>query len=249
VVTKSIADTLYNIIKPTLQEQKKQSYNRVVFGNRIENKINIPIELLEWLNKVNTCKASKKGLHGAIVMNCNPFTKGHRYLIEQARKKVDLLYIFVVEEDKSFFGFNDRIEMVRLGVQDMQGVVVIPSGKYILSSGTLPGYFEKDKNPYMQFDATDDLEIFGGIIAKEFEIDIRFAGEEPKDPFTKRYNEYMASVLPKYKVDFCEIPRAEIDGHVISASRVRTEMKENNWNEVKKLVMPEVFEYLQEHYM
>ena len=63
---------------------------------------------------------------GAIVMNCNPFTKGHRYLIEQAAGQVDLLYIFVVEEDKSTFKFEDRIEMVRRGTVDLDKVKVLP---------------------------------------------------------------------------------------------------------------------------
>ena len=40
---------------------------------------------------------------GAVVMNCNPLTLGHRYLIEQALKQCDYLMIFVVQEDKSFF--------------------------------------------------------------------------------------------------------------------------------------------------
>ena len=41
-----------------------------------------------------------KGKIGGVVMNCNPFTLGHRYLIEQSLNQVDYLYIFVVEEEK-----------------------------------------------------------------------------------------------------------------------------------------------------
>ena len=43
---------------------------------------------------------------GAIVMNCNPFTNGHKYLIKKARKMVDVLLVFVVQEDKSYFKFD-----------------------------------------------------------------------------------------------------------------------------------------------
>ena len=49
---------------------------------------------------------------GALVMNCNPFTLGHQYLVEYAASKVAKLYLFVVEEDKSEFPFADRIELV-----------------------------------------------------------------------------------------------------------------------------------------
>lgn len=46
---------------------------------------------------------------------------GHRYLIEEAKKQVDFLYIFVVEEDKSCFRFCDRFKMVKDGVSDLGG--------------------------------------------------------------------------------------------------------------------------------
>ncbi|PUU99564.1 [citrate (pro-3S)-lyase] ligase, partial [Acinetobacter baumannii] len=53
---------------------------------------------------------------GAIVMNCNPFTLGHQYLVEYAAAQVVRLYLFVVEEDKSEFPFADRLELVKQGV-------------------------------------------------------------------------------------------------------------------------------------
>ena len=50
---------------------------------------------------------------GAIVMNCNPFTLGHRYLVEYAASQVEHLYIFAIEEDKSIFPFVDRFELIK----------------------------------------------------------------------------------------------------------------------------------------
>ena len=80
---------------------------------------------------------------GCIVMNCNPFTLGHRYLIEKAAKEVKWLYVFVVEEDRSFFGFQDRYDLVKHGVRDIKNVVVLPSGKLMISSLTFVDYFNK----------------------------------------------------------------------------------------------------------
>lgn len=208
----------------------------------------VPEGLKNWLLQVQKYKVDSPGSTGAIVMNCNPFTRGHRYLIEKAKENVDTLYIFVLEENKSFFDFKDRLEMVKLGVADMKDVHVIPSGRYIISTQTLPGYFNKENCPYVEFDATQDLELFAKVIAKEFGISVRYAGEEPIDAFTKRYNEYMSRVLPKHGVEFCEIPRKECDGEVISASRVRKYMKENRWEELSKLVLPQVYTYLKKHY-
>ena len=36
-------------------------------------------------------------------MNCNPFTLGHKYIVEKAARENDNVIIFVVEEDKSSF--------------------------------------------------------------------------------------------------------------------------------------------------
>ena len=50
---------------------------------------------------------------GCIVMNCDPFTKGHLALITYAARACDLLHIFVVEENRSQFPFADRLLLVR----------------------------------------------------------------------------------------------------------------------------------------
>jgi len=76
-------------------------------------------------------------------MNCNPFTLRHRYLIEKALEQCGYLIIFVVQEDKSAFPFEDRLRLVREGTADLDHVAVIPSGKFVLSSLTFSEYFNK----------------------------------------------------------------------------------------------------------
>ena len=83
---------------------------------------------------------------GCIVMNCNPFTSGHRYLIEYALKNVDYLFIFVVEEDQSVFSFHDRFQMVKNGTSDLKNVSVVRSGRLIISLETFPTYFRKEES-------------------------------------------------------------------------------------------------------
>lgn len=214
VVTKYVAEEMYQVcvqegvLKENSQdvtEERKKLFGRDDINNTI-----LPEKLKEWINSIKKYKISNINNAGTIVMNCNPFTLGHRYLIEEAKKKIDVLYIFIVEEDKSFFSFKDRFQMVKIGVSDLENVVVIPSGRYIISTETLPGYFEKEDHPNVNLDATDDLELFAGVIAKEFNISVRFVGEEPKDPFTEQYNREMERILPKFGVSFCEIPRKKI---------------------------------------
>ena len=81
------------------------------FENEIDTFVEDNQEFKKYLDILTKMKNQKNitGKIGAIVMNCNPFTLGHKYLIKESLKKVDYLYIFVVEEDKSIFPFKDKI--------------------------------------------------------------------------------------------------------------------------------------------
>jgi [citrate (pro-3S)-lyase] ligase len=186
----------------------------------------------------------RSGKIGAIVMNCNPFTLGHKHLIEEALKHVSHLYVFVVEEDKSAFSFADRIELVRAGTREFKNVTVLPSGKYIISVKTLPDYFRKEEIQDVAIDPSLDVELFGNHIAKALGITARFVGEEPLDKITRQYNQAMREKLPMFGIEFFEIPRKEIDGRVISASTVRKLLAEKNWVELKKYVPETTYKFL-----
>lgn len=207
-------------------------------------------ELKEYLRYLKTQKVNLKNssLVGAIVMNCNPFTLGHRYLIEQAARQIDELYIFVVEENKSYFDFQDRFDLVKQGTKDLKNVYVIPSGKFIISAQTFPGYFYKDDLKDTVVDSSQDIDIFGKYIAPVLNIKIRFAGEEPLDPVTNQYNTTMKERLPLYGIEFRVIPRKESGDEVISASRVRRYLESGELEKIKSLVPVTTFEYLLEKY-
>ena len=191
---------------------------------------------------------AKKIPVGALVMNCNPFTLGHRYIVEYAAAKVLKLYIFVVEEDKSEFPFADRIELVRQGVKDFANVEVLPSGKFIISQQTFSGYFNKAELQDVQVDLSQDVEIFATEIAPTLGITIRFAGEEPTDNVTRQYNETMREILPRHGIEFCEIPRKTFGDEVISASTVREALKRGDFDKIKNLVPPATLMYLRGRY-
>ena len=181
---------------------------------------------------------------GAIVMNCNPFTLGHRYLIKKAASGVDRLVVFVLEEDRSFFPFADRFRLVREGVSDLENVRVVRSGKFIISTLTFPIYFTKDNPDLASFDASRDLAFFGQYIAPALGITKRFVGTEPTCPVTSEYNRQLRAKLPGYGVEVTEIVRKEADGAPISASRVRKYLSENNLEAIRSLVPPSTYVYL-----
>lgn len=247
--TRYVAEEICRIIKekyPYPVDAAKETC-LLTFGVK-KRCLDIPPALERWFEKVKTYIDKEASNAGAIVMNCNPFTKGHRYLIETAAKSVDVLYIFVLEEDKSYFTFSERIRMVEMGTKDLENVVVIPSGTYMISTATLPGYFTKEEKPEIEFDATKDLSIFSEMIAPWFGIKTRFAGEEPRDRFTQRYNRFMEELLPQYGIQFVEIPRKEEGGEAISAKRVRELLKNKKYEDLKKLVPESTYRCLEEGY-
>jgi [citrate (pro-3S)-lyase] ligase len=183
---------------------------------------------------------------GALVMNCNPFTKGHQYLIETAAAQCGLLYVFVVSEDKSAFPAADRFDLVRKGTAHIPNAAVLPTGPYLISHATFPDYFFKDSVDPQSVNALLDVTIFAEHFARPLGIDIRFAGTEPLDPVTDLYNRVMREYLPKYGIEFVEVERLERGGKAVSAGRVRELLAEGKMEEIRELVPPATYTYLYE---
>lgn len=194
----------------------------------------------------NTCSNSNTlKTVGAIVMNANPFTLGHRYLIEQAAAECDLLYVFVLSEDKSYFSAADRMEMVRLGTRDLTNVTVLPTGPYLISSATFPTYFIKDRENAARIQCLLDIEIFIRYFVPHFHITHRYVGTEPLSPMTEQYNCALQEHLPDKGIILKEIPRYEAEGSPVSASTVRSHLESGNIKALKALLPETTMEYLQ----
>ena len=180
---------------------------------------------------------------GCIVMNCNPFTLGHRYLIEQAAKQVERLYVMVVREDCSLFAYTERKAMVEQGVVDIENVSVIDGSDYAISRATFPTYFLKRLDDAADTQMLLDLDLFRRHIAPALGATVRFVGTEPTDQLTRRYNQLMHETLK----DVREINRLEKDGNAVSASRVRKAMEEGDINTIRQLVPPTTLPYIIAH--
>lgn len=193
-------------------------------------------DIERWRGLIDRAETRTGDKIGAIVMNCNPFTNGHLHLIETASRRVDHLYVFVVEEDASVFPFPERIRLVREGTRHLgERVTVNPSGKLVLSSLTFGDYFGKEKI-FSKVDPSYDISIFGAVIAPELGITQRFVGEEPNCAVTKQYNETMLSLLPPMGISVDVIPRMQFLGSPISASMVREWTRIGNYEKVKEVV-------------
>lgn len=180
---------------------------------------------------------------GIIIMNCNPFTLGHRYLIEQAAQQVDTLYILVVREDCSMFGYDERKAMIVRGVAHINNVVVCDGSEYSISATTFPTYFLKSLSDASDTQMTLDIDLYRRHIAPALGATVRFVGTEPDDPLTRRYNELMKSMLP----DVREVARLQQGGVAVSASRVRKAIVENHLALAARLVPSTTVPYIVAH--
>jgi len=184
---------------------------------------------------------------GAIVMNADPFTLGHRYLVETAAAQSNRLNVFVLSAEAAHVPADVRLRLVREGCRDLPNVNVVAGGDYIISGATFPDYFFKDKNESALAFARLDATLFASRIAPACGITTRFVGEEPLDPMTAAYNETLCSILPVHGIQVCVIPRKTIDGEPISASRVRALWREGRYDEITPLVPESTLAYIRGH--
>ena len=182
-------------------------------------------------------------LRGVVVMNCNPFTLGHRYLIEQAAKQVERLFVMVVREDCSLFAYAERKAMVEQGVAHLKNVTVIDGSEYAISQATFPTYFLKRLDDAADTQMLLDLDLFRRHIAPALGATVRFVGTEPTDQLTRRYNQLMHEVL----ADVRETARLEKKGNAVSASRVRKAMEQGDMSTIRQLVPPTTLPYIIAH--
>ena len=176
----------------------------------------------------------------AIVVNCNPFTNGHQFLIEKAAAENEIVYLFVVEEDLSAFPFLVRWELISKGIAHLKNVVMVRGGMYIVSGTIFPAYFLKHEtiNDVMQKQAELDVKTFANYVVPVLNIKKRYVGTENYCPTTSAYNLAMKTILPSFGVEVVEVTRkanhigTDNSPDFISASKVREAIKHDKLDEV-----------------
>lgn len=196
---------------------------------------------------------------GVIIMNANPFTWGHRYLINQSlarfatpwpyskssissRAQSRDLAIIPVREDVSLFTYEERREMIIKGADG--DAEVLEGSAYQISAATFPTYFLKDLSDAAETQMRLDIDLFGRHIAPALGASIRFVGAEPTDQLTARYNQLLRELLPRYNIMVEVIPRKMDHGVPISAARVREALADGRFSEAASLVVESSRPYL-----
>lgn len=209
---------------------------------------NSKIAISKYCSELTKLKQVGKKI-GSIVMNANPFTLGHRALVEYAANTCDWVHIFVVKENASIFSYCERYLLIKEGLDDIQNITIHSGSSYIISNATFPGYFFEDKALINRGWAKTDLLLFRQYIGPALEITHRFVGTEPLDATTNYYNNEMKKCLeddslfsPKIKI--IEIPRLCIDGQPISATKVRKLISEKQFLKIASIVPPTTFKFI-----
>ena len=197
------------------------------------------------------CQLSVHGRAGVIVMNANPFTRGHAYLVEKALEQVDRLFIIPVREDVSRFPYAERKAMMEAATAKDPRISVLEGSEWQISALTFPTYFLKDLSTAAETQMRLDIDLFARHIAPALGVDVRFVGSEPNDALTARYNALMQQILPERGIELIEIPRLTEtpglvggDAVVVSASRVREALDAGSFAKAAALTPPSTHPYL-----
>lgn len=218
---------------------------------------NTPTGIQHYMADLAQTRVDKPKVAG-IVVNANPFTKGHQFLIQTAARQMDFVHVFVVREDVSLFSYADRLALVRAGIDELperSRILVHEGSDYIVSRATFPSYFLKDKADLATAATGLDLQLFRNYIAPALAIRHRYIGTEPASAITNLYNSDM-----QYWLQQAPLPGAPIEVHVlrraglpgvdfISATKVRSLMADHNMVELERLVPAPTFDLIRDKYM
>jgi [citrate (pro-3S)-lyase] ligase len=186
----------------------------------------------------------RDGANGAVVVNGNPFTRGHQYLVETAAAEVATLYVFIVREDRSVFPFAVRYRLAGEATRDLPNVVLLDTSRYAVSAATFPSYFLRRNDVKARLQMEVDVRLFAAHLAPAFGITKRFVGHEPYCGTTAGYNRTMNDVLPQYGIGLVEVERTAESGRFISATDVRAALAAGDLAAAARLVPPTTLAFL-----
>jgi [citrate (pro-3S)-lyase] ligase len=186
----------------------------------------------------------REGTNGAVVINGNPFTRGHQFLVETAAARVDALYVFIVREDLSVFPFAVRYRLAAESIDHVRNAVLLDTSRYAVSAATFPSYFLRQNDEKARLQMEVDVRLFAAHLAPAFGITRRFVGHEPYCETTAAYNRALGEFLPGFGIDLVEVPRVADGNRFISATTVRQALAAGDAAALGRLVPPATLAYL-----
>ncbi|GHV45659.1 hypothetical protein FACS1894204_05380 [Synergistales bacterium] len=209
-----------------------------------ENNINKEFDDYRVLLAQEKEKNSGAATVGSIAINADPFTVGHRFIVEKAAGESDVLYVFVVEGEKPLLPWDERVELATNALGDLKNVTVLKSGRFVAPTLRAPGYFDENAAAEVAIDTCLDVRLFVKHIIPLLGVNARFVGTEPASPILTQYNRAMKAILTRNNVKFVECERFVVNEKPVSATQVRDLIKAKKGAEIKELVPENVCAYL-----
>lgn len=173
---------------------------------------------------------------GSIVMEFDPFDIRHRYLVEQARQQVDFLIIFVMDHGwyPDLFSFEERIKMVIEGTEDIDHVIVVPSGPFVVSGRSVAPFIKGKKNSIAVY-SKYDINVFVDYIASLLHITHRFVEKEPENENVRIHNGVMKEILPQKGISYVEIPTMP-GGEDLCTSKIQRYLRKEEYDKAFEML-------------
>jgi len=227
-------------------DELKGEYNKIVNERRgdFHSKFFDNEKFDKFLHGLREISAKESADSAVIVMNANPFTLGHLYILEEASKQFPHVYVLAVQESQTAIPFEDRIELIKKGTKNLKNISIIPSSEFVVSTVTLPEYFNKEKDQLVTVDASRDIQLFVDYVMPALNVSVRIAGEEPYCRVTREYNRQISEVFERKGKRFVQIKRKQVNDSYISASKVRRALVDGDFELIKSIVPVTTYEYL-----
>ncbi len=253
----NLSGQLFNHLVNVLQQRGRSHFfvfttpsNQKIFQSFNMHKIveTMNTVLLEGGDDITTVLSNLKEQYkisdnkkACVIINANPMTNGHLFLIETAASENEEVLVFVVSEDLSSFPFNDRFAIIKEATKHLKNVTILPTLSYLVSQITFPKYFLQEDQLIQDEQTLVDVLVYKEYYAKIFHIHLRYLGEEPYSPNTNKYNKVLKQYL-NHNVKI--IPRKEFNSQAISASHIRRLIKNNEIDAIKDYVPDATYRYL-----
>ena len=194
----------------------------------------------------------------AVVFNSNPLTIGGRYLAEIASRRSRRVILFVIqgktdsgshgnhEETLIEFPFEERFAMTKATMSDLENVLVIPSGPYLIGRDDYPaGYLSGSLGAAHAHGFLDGM-VFCHI-CNALGIKNAYAGDEPRDEMSEIHLNTLRQICSQSGIVLKVAERKRIGDKYISSSLVRKALASGDMETVGNLVPAEVLPFLTGH--
>ena len=193
-----------------------------------------------------------------VIFNSNPLTIGGRYLAEIASRRSRRLLVLVIqgktdsgshgnhEDNVMEFSFKDRLAMTEKALSDLQNVIVMPSGPYLIGRDDFPKGYLSETLGAASAHAYLNCMAFCHI-CRALGIRSAYAGDEPRDEMSEIHLNTLRQLCAQNEIVLKVAERKRIDDKYISSSMVRKALATGDMETAEKLVPASVLPYLAGH--